>query len=97
RRKDRRARAYDHAGVSALDAMPLLGALAVGERGMKDRDFVPENFVQIGSDGRGEADLGNEENSGAPSFEDGAHSGEIDGGLARTGDTVKQHAGKSSC
>ncbi len=72
----------DHdASVSALDAMPLLGAFAIGKRRMQDRDFVAENLMEIGGDGGSKADLGNEKYGGAPGFEHGAHGSEIDGRL----------------
>ena len=94
RRKDGRARADDHARVAALDAVPLLGALAVGERGVQDGNFVAEDLMQIGGHGGRQADFRDEQNGGAPGFEHAAHGGQIDGGLARSGDAVQQHAGE---
>ena len=70
RGKDGRARTDDHARFSALDSVPLLGALAVGERRMKNSDFVAEDLMQIGCDCGCEADFGDEENCRASSFED---------------------------
>ncbi len=94
RREDRGTSADDHARVAALDAMPLLGALFVGERGVQDGNFVAEDLVQIGGDRRREADFRDEENGGASGFEHCAHAGEVDGGFARAGDAVQKDAGK---
>ena len=94
RRKDRRARAHDHARFAALDAVPLLGALAVGQRGVQDGDFVAEDLMQVGGDGGRQADLGNQQDGGASGFEHGAHARQIDRGLSRAGDAVQQHAGE---
>ena len=76
------ARADDHASFSALDAMPLLGAFAVGKRGMQDGDFVAEDLMQIGGDGGSKADFGDEQDCGASGFEHRAHGRQINGGLA---------------
>ena len=84
RREHRRARAHDHARFAALDAMPLLGAFAIGERGMQDGHFVAEDLVQVGGDGWREADLRNEQNGGASGIEYRAHRREIDRGFARS-------------
>ena len=97
RREDCGARADDHARVSALDAVPLLGALFVGKRGMQDGDFVAEDLVQIGGYRRREADFRDEENGGASRFEHGTHAREINGSFARAGDAVQKDAGKLSC
>ncbi len=94
RREDCGPRADDHARVSALDAVPLLGALAVGECGVQDGDFIAEDLMQVGGDGGSEADFGDEEDGGASGFEDSAHGGQIDRGLAGAGDAVQQHAGE---
>ena len=94
RREDGRASADDHARVPALDAMPLLRALLVGERGVQDGNFIAEDLVQIGGDRWREADFRDEENGGAPSFEHGAHAREVNGGLARAGNAVQKDAGK---
>ena len=90
----RRARAHDHARFAALDAVPLLGAFLVGERRVQDGDFVSEDLMQVGGDGWGEADLGDQQDGRASGLEHRAHGGEIDRGLARSGDAVQQHAGK---
>jgi hypothetical protein len=92
--EDRRARAYDHARLSTLDAVPLLGAFAVGERGVEDGNFVAENLMQIGRDCRRQADFRNEENRGASSLEHAAHGCQINRCFARAGDAVQQHAGE---
>jgi hypothetical protein len=52
RGEDGGARADDHARIAALDAVPLLGAFFVGKRGVQDGNFVAEDLVQIGGDGR---------------------------------------------
>ena len=92
--EDRGARADDHARVAALDAVPLLGALLVGERGVQDGDFVAEDLMQIGGDGGRQTDFRDEQDGGASGFEHRAHGGEIDRGFAGAGDAVQQHAGK---
>ncbi len=94
RGEDRRPRADDHARFAALDAVPLLGALAIGERGVQDGNFVAENLVQVGGDGGSQADFRDEQDGGASGFEHAAHGGQIDRGLARSGDAVQQHAGE---
>ena len=94
RREDRRARADDHARVAALDAVPLLGAFAIGERGVQDGNFVAEDLVQVGGDGGSQTDFGDKEDGGASGFENAAHGGEIDRGLAGAGDAVQQHSGE---
>jgi hypothetical protein len=48
--EDSGARADDHARFASLDAVPLLGPLAVREPGVEDRDFVAEDLMQVGSD-----------------------------------------------
>ena len=82
RGKHRGPRADDHARFAALDAVPLLGAFAVGERGVQDGDFVAEDLVQVGRDGRCETNFRNEQDGRASGFENSAHGREIDRGLA---------------
>ena len=82
RGEDRRARADDHARFAALDAMPLLGAFAVGERGVQDGNFIAEDLMQVGSHRRSQADLRNEQDGGASGFEHGTHGCQIHRGLA---------------
>ena len=94
RREDCRARADHHARVAALDAMPLLGAFFVGERGVQDGDFVAENLMQVGGDGGREADFRDEEDGGASGFEHSAHAGQVHRGLSGAGDAVEEHTGK---
>ena len=96
RREDSRTRAHDHARFAALDAMPLLRALFVGERGMQDRNFVAEDLMQIGGNGGREADFRNQKNGGAARFKHRAHAGEINRRLARARYAVQKHAGKLS-
>ncbi len=73
RGEDRGARADDHARVAALDAMPLLGALLVGERRVQDGNFVAEDLMQIGGDGGREADFRDKQNGRASGFEHATH------------------------
>ena len=94
RGKDCGARADDHAGVSTFDAVPLLGAFAVGERGVEDGNFIAEDLMQVGGDGRGQTDFGDEQDRGTSGFEHAAHGCEIHRCLARSGDAVQQHAGE---
>ena len=74
--------------------MPLLGTLVIGEPGVQDGDFVAKNLDQVGSHCWRKADLGNEQNRRPSSFENPAHHGQVDGGLAGACDSVQQHAGK---
>ena len=48
--------------------MPLLGALTIAQRGVEDRDFIPEDLMEIGGYGRSEANLRNQKYSGASCF-----------------------------
>ena len=94
RSEDSRARADDHARFSALDAVPLLGALVVGKRGVQDGDFVAEDLMEIGGDGGRQANFRHEQNGGASRFEHRAHARQIDGGFPGAGNAMQQHAGK---
>ena len=88
------ARADYHAGFSALDAVPLLGAFLVRERGVQNGDFFTENLMKIGSDGGGEADLRDQQDGRAAGFEHCPHSGQVDGRFAGSGDAVHEQACK---
>ena len=96
RRENRRARADHHARFSALDAMPLLGAFAVGQSRVEDSDFVSEDLMQVGGNNGSEADLRYKQNRRSASFEHGTHTGQIDCGLPRAGNAVEQRAGESA-
>ncbi len=74
--------------------MPLLGAFLVGQRRVQDGDFVSEHLMQVGSDGRSQADLRDQQNGRASGLEHRSHGRQIDRGLARSGDAVQQHAGE---
>ena len=55
--KDCRPRTDDHARVAAFDAVPLLGALAVRQRGVQDGNFIAEDLVEVGRDGGSETNF----------------------------------------
>ena len=94
RREHCRARADHHARLSALDAMPLLGALLVGQARVQNGHFFPEQLMQIGRHCRRQPDFRHQQDRRAPRFQHGSHGGEINRRLARAGDPVQQHAGK---
>src|ERR1700747_3168612 len=85
-----RARAHDDSGFASLDSMPLLGTLAVRESGVQNGDLIAENLVQVGSHRRGQPDFRNQKNGRSARFKDRAHSGEINRGLSRTSNAMKQ-------
>ena len=89
-RKDRRARADDNGRVAAADAPPLLAALLGRERGVQQRDFLPEGLIEQAGHLRREADLGNEQDRREAAVESLLHGGEIDGGFSRTRHAIKQ-------
>ena len=78
-----RARPGDDSRFAALDAMPLLGALGIGETGMENGDLVSEDLVKIGGDCRSQTDFGNKQDERTAGIEHLAHAGEIDRGLFR--------------
>ena len=94
RGEDRRARSHHHSRIATLDAMPLLGAFAIGESRVQDGNFIAEDLMQVGRDGRSQANFRDEQDGGAAGFEHSAHGRQIHGSLARTGDAVQQHAGE---
>ena len=77
-----RACADDHTRVAALDAVPLLRALFVRERGMQNRHFIAKDVMQISGNRRREPDFRDQENGRAAGVENRAHPGKIHGGLA---------------
>ena len=70
RREYRRTGADHDARFSMPDAMPLLGALAGRERGVQQRDVVPNAAVQLAGHRGSEADLGHQQNGGPSQQED---------------------------
>ena len=91
RRKHRRARAYHNVALAVADALPLLGALVVGERRVQDGDLVAEDLVQIGGHRRRQPDLRHQQNRRAPLGQHRLHGRQIHRRLARSGDAVQQH------
>ena len=89
-REDGGAGADDDAGLAFSNTVPLLGALLRRERGVEQGDVGGEGVMQLRGHGGGEADLGDEEDGGFSLVESAAHGGEIDGGLAGAGDSVKE-------
>ena len=59
---------------------------------MQDRYFVAEDLVQIGGDGRSQANLGDQQNGGAACIEHRAHDSEIHRRLPGTSHAMQQHA-----
>ena len=88
--KDRRARADDNGRVAAADATPLLAALLGRERGVQQRDLLPEGRVEQAGGLRRQADLRHQQDGRQPAVESLLHGGEIDGSFPRTRDSVKQ-------
>jgi hypothetical protein len=93
RSEDCRACADDHTGFAALDAVPLFGAFAVGERGVQDGNFVTEDLMQVGSHGGSQTDFRDKQDGRAAGFKNGTHRGQVHRGLAGSGDAMQQHAG----
>ena len=89
-----RARTDDHARIAALDAMPLLGTLFVGERGMQDGNFIAEDLMQVGCNGGRQTDFGDKQDGGASGLKHSTHASQIDRSFARSGDSMQQHAGE---
>ena len=91
RREYRRARAYHNVGLAVADALPLLGALVIAQRGVQNGDLVGKDLLQIGGHGRSEPDLRHQQNRRAAFRQHRLHRRQIDRGLARAGDAVQQH------
>ncbi len=95
RSEDRRPCAHNHACFAALDAVPLLGALSVGERRVEGwQHFVAENLMQVGGNGfdsksrsRGRAGWRSVRLRGLRAWPR-----QVDRRLARSGDAVQKHA-----
>ena len=66
RSEHRRARSHRDARFAAADAVPLLGALVIGERRVQDGDLFAKDSVQIGGNARRQADLRHQQNRAAP-------------------------------
>ena len=88
--KDSRARADDDGRVAAADATPLLAALLGRERGVQQRDLLPEGGVEQAGGLRREADLRHEQDGRQAAVESLLHGGEIDGSFSRTSYAIKQ-------
>ncbi len=78
------------------DALPLLGALVIAERGVQNGDLAGKNLLQIGGHRRSEADLRDQQNRRAAFRQHRLHGREIYGGLARSRDAVQQHREKAT-
>ena len=91
RREHGRTRTYHNVGLAIADALPLLGALVVGERRVQDRDLVAENLVQVRGHRGSQSDLGHQQDRRASLGQHGLHGRQIHGGLARAGDAMQQH------
>ncbi len=90
RREDGRAGADHDARFSTPDAVPLLGALVGRERGVQQGHAGAEGRVQLSRHGRGEADLGHQQNGRAAAEPRALHGGQIHRRLARAGHAVQQ-------
>ena len=90
RREDAGARADDHARRARADAPPLLGALRVVKRRMQNRDVVAE-AVKNWPATAGVSAISGTSSSALAAWRQGRFDGvQIDLGLARPGDAVKQ-------
>ncbi len=90
RREHRRARPHDHARIAVADAVPLLGPLGIGERGVQDRDLVSENLMQVGGGLRRQADLRHQQDRRPAGGEHVLHGRQVHRRLARAGDAEQQ-------
>ncbi len=95
RGEDGRAGADDNARFAAADAIPLLGALVGGERGVQQGHAGAEGGVQLRRHGRSEADLRDQQNGRAAGKPRTLHGGQIHGRLARAGHAVQQAGAKA--
>ena len=90
RGEDGRARADADERLPVAQPQPLVAALAGGEGRVQDRDPVAEAGPEPGDRLRREADLGDEDDRPPSALERRLDRGEVDLGLARPGDAVKE-------
>ena len=64
---------------------------------MQDGDFFSEQLMQISSYRRSQSDLRDQQNGRAPRLKHRPHRRQINRGLARSRDAMKQHAGELAC
>ncbi len=84
-----RAGADNDRRFAAPDAPPLLAALLGGQRGVQQRDLLPEGLVEQADGLRRQPDFGHQQNRGQASVEGLLHGCQVDGGLARAGHAKK--------
>lgn len=88
--EDRTARAHDEAGVTALNAVPLVVEFADGKLRMKHGERLGEAFA-IASNGLGRERYFGDENDGSLAlFEGMANEFEVDLGFSRTCDSMEE-------
>jgi hypothetical protein len=89
----RRARADAHARLARAQPHPFVVALALRQRRVQDRDHISEPRLEAPQRLRGQRDLGDEHDRGAPDGEHRFDGAQVHLGLARAGDTVQQQLG----
>ena len=89
-REDGAARADGDPGLVRPEAAPLVVALALGQRGVQQRDRVPEARLEARDRLRRERDLGHEHDHALPAGQARLRRAEVHLGLARAGDAVQQ-------
>ena len=89
-REDSRARADDDARLAALQASPLVEALARGQRRVEDGDGVAEVRAQAAREDGRQSDFGDEHHRRPPAPQSLAHGADVDFGLAAARDAVQE-------
>ena len=90
RREQGRPRPDDEVRLAGADPAPLVGALPVAQGGVHDGDPDREVRPQPVHDGRGQGDLGDEQERGPAGSQGGGDGLHVDRGLAAAGDPVEQ-------
>ena len=90
RRKHRRARADDDRHLAAADAIPLIGALAVGQAAVLHGHAIAERVAKRRRHGRRQRDLRNEHEHRLAAAQHEIGKPKIDLRLAGSGDPLQQ-------
>ena len=88
--KDGASSADDDGGFAGIDASPLFAAFLWREGGVEQGYALAEGLVEETGGLGGEADFGDEEDGRQAAVEGALHGGEVDGGFAGAGDSMKQ-------
>ena len=96
RGQHRDPRSHDDASLSGPDTPPLVGALALGQRAMEQRDLGPHVVLETLQERHRQCDLGHQHERAATGGQGRAHCRRVDRALAAGRRAFEQHSGVGS-